>query len=84
LPACDGVWGSANGRKYLEVRFNSGAPTLAVGGQTGEMQIRLHHTNWSAHNEADDYSFAPLLTTFTDAPKVTLYRNGQLVWGVEP
>lgn len=79
-----GVWGSVNGRRYLEIRFNTGAPTLPAGGQTGEIQLRLHHTNWSAYNESDDHSFAPALTTLTDWQNVTLYHNGQLVWGVEP
>ncbi len=79
-----GVWGSADGRHYLEIRFNNGATTLPAGGQTGEIQLRLHHTNWAAYNESDDHSFAPALTTLTDWQNVTLYHNGQLVWGVEP
>ncbi|MCL4872365.1 MAG: glycoside hydrolase family 9, partial [Anaerolineae bacterium] len=79
-----GVWESVDGRQYLEVRFNTGATMLPAGGQTGEIQLRLHHTNWSAYNEADDYSFAPALTSLTDWQNVTLYHNGQLVWGIEP
>ena len=69
---------------YLQLAFGAGAGTLNGGGQTGEMQNRLHNQNWSSYNEADDYSYDPTKTAFADWNRVTLYRSGTLVWGVEP
>jgi cellulose 1,4-beta-cellobiosidase len=66
---------------YLEVAFTSG--TLAAGASTGDIQNRLNKTDWSNFNENDDYSHATN-TTYTDAPKITVYINGTLTYGTEP
>ncbi|MFG2626475.1 cellulose binding domain-containing protein [Streptomyces sp. NPDC048473] len=66
---------------YLEVGFSSG--TLAAGASTGEIQLRLNKTDWSNFNEADDYS-RTTAASFTDAPKVAVYADGDLVWGTAP
>jgi hypothetical protein len=70
------------GNRVLEVTFSGG--TLAPGAATGEIQTRLNHEDWALFNESDDWSFDPTKTAFTDWHKVTLYRRGQLVWGLEP
>jgi cellulose 1,4-beta-cellobiosidase len=69
---------------YLEVGFNAAAGSIAAGGQSGEIQARFAKTDWSNYNETGDYSFDPTKTAFTDWDHVTLYRNGVLVWGIEP
>jgi len=69
---------------YLEISFAAGAGTLAPGGQTGEIQNRFNKDNYSNYNEADDYSFDPARTAFSDWMRVTLYHNGGLIWGVDP
>jgi cellulose 1,4-beta-cellobiosidase len=69
---------------YLEVGFNAAAGSIAASGQSGEIQTRFAKTDWSDYNETGDYSFDPTKTSFTDWDHVTLYRNGALVWGVEP
>jgi cellulose 1,4-beta-cellobiosidase len=69
---------------YLDVGFNAAAGSIAAGGQSGEIQARFAKTDWSNYNETGDYSFDPTRTVFTDWDHVTLYRNGTLVWGVEP
>ncbi|WP_442810947.1 GH12 family glycosyl hydrolase domain-containing protein [Streptomyces sp. NBC_01217] len=66
---------------YLEVGFSGG--TLAAGASTGEIQLRLNKTDWSGFNEADDYSWATN-TSFTDAPKIAVHADGDLVWGTAP
>jgi endo-1,4-beta-xylanase len=66
---------------YLEVGFSSG--TLNAGGNTGEIQNRFNKNDWSNYNENDDWSFGAN-TTYADAPHVTLYQSGSLVWGAEP
>ena len=48
------------------------------------MQNRIHNQNWTNYNEANDYSYDGTKTAFADWNRVTLYRNGALVWGTEP
>lgn len=69
---------------YLEVSFNPDAGVLAPGASTGEIQTRINKTDWSNYNESDDYSYKGTQTSFADHTKVTLYHNGELVWGTEP
>ncbi len=71
-----------NADYYLEVGFTSG--TLAPGASTGEIQNRFSKNDWTNYNESGDYSFDGTKTAFTDWSRVTLYRNGTLVWGTEP
>jgi hypothetical protein len=70
--------------RYLEVGFAPAAGFVAAGADTGEIQARCQKADYSPYQEADDYSFDPAATAFADAPRVTLYRQGVLVWGVEP
>jgi len=72
----------ANG--YLEIGFVEAAGSLAPASGTGEIQGRCQKADYSPYQEADDYSFDPTATAYADAPLVTLYRQGVLVWGVEP
>jgi endoglucanase len=69
---------------YLQLSFGSGAGSIAANGSSGEIQARFNKTDWTNFNEADDYSFDATKTAFADWSRVTLYRNGQLVWGTEP
>ncbi|WP_020597374.1 cellulose binding domain-containing protein [Spirosoma panaciterrae] len=68
---------------YVEYGFEAGAGQLAAGGQSGLIQTRIAKQTWTAFNEADDYSYVNN-TDFATTSKVTLYRNGTLIWGVEP
>src|SRR5262249_18319787 len=69
---------------YLQLSFSAGAGSFAAGQQSGESQTRLHNQNWSNYTEGNDYSYDATKTSFADWTKVTLYRNGTLVWGTEP
>lgn len=69
---------------YLEVGFSSGAGNLGAGANSGEIQLRLAQDDWSNYNESNDYSFDPTKLAFADWSRVTLYRNGTLIWGQEP
>lgn len=69
---------------YLEISFSSGAGSIAAGGQSGDIQIRIAKNDWSNFTEIGDYSFDLTKTVFTDWNKVTLYQSGTLVWGVTP
>jgi hypothetical protein len=67
---------------FLEISFTSG--NVAAGSATGEIQIRVAKHDWKPFDQADDYSFAADVKQFADARRVTLYRQGELVWGKEP
>ncbi|WP_186331878.1 glycoside hydrolase family 6 protein [Paenibacillus xylanexedens] len=83
------VVGAANidrtfGDGYVELSFKSGAGSIAAGGQSGDIQLRMFKTDWSNFDESDDYSYDPTKTSYQDWNKVTLYQGGSLVWGIEP
>jgi hypothetical protein len=69
---------------YFQIGFASGAGNLAAGGNTGEIQISAHKSDFSAYTETNDYSFDATKTAYADWNKVTLYQNGTLIWGIEP
>jgi len=69
---------------YLELRFASGAGSLAPGASTGEIQSRVAKSDWTAYDERDDWSYAASRTQFTPASQVTVYVDGVLAWGSEP
>jgi len=70
--------------RYLEIGFTSGAGTLAPGASTGDAQLRLNKTDWSAFTESNDYSWSGTQTGYGDWTKITVYVNGTLAWGTEP
>jgi len=70
--------------RYLEVGFTSGAGTLAPGASTGDAQLRLNKTDWSAFTESNDHSWSGTQTGYGDWTKITVYVNGTLAWGTEP
>lgn len=69
---------------YLEIGFTAGAGVLAPGANTGQIQSRFSKNDWSAYTQTGDHSFDPLKTQFADWTKITVYRNGVLIWGIEP
>ncbi|WP_230873677.1 lytic polysaccharide monooxygenase [Paenibacillus woosongensis] len=69
---------------YVELGFSSGAGSIAAGGQSGEIQLRMSKADWSNFNEENDYSFDGTKTAFADWSRVVLYQNGTAVWGNEP
>ncbi|MNP16401.1 Endoglucanase 1 precursor [compost metagenome] len=73
-----------NADTYIELSFSTGAGSIPAGGQTGDIQLRMAKSDWTNFNESNDYSFDSTKTSYTDSSKVTLYQNGNLVWGVEP
>lgn len=70
--------------RYLEIGFTA-AGNLVPGQSTGEIQLRVHKDDWSNFLQTNDYSMdLDQHFVFEDWLKVTLYRNGVLVWGIEP
>jgi Cellulose binding domain len=75
----------SNANTYLEISFKAGAGSVAAGQNSGEIQTRIHHVNWSNFNTTETYSFiADPSFVYKDTQTVTLYQNGALIWGVEP
>ncbi|WP_281886294.1 cellulose binding domain-containing protein [Paenibacillus sp. YYML68] len=69
---------------YLEVGFTTGAGSLAAGGDTGSIKVRMNNSDWSNYNEANDYSYDASRTSLADYSKITIHHNGTLVWGTAP
>jgi cellulose 1,4-beta-cellobiosidase len=69
---------------YLEISFGAGAGSIPANGQSGEIHARFAKSDWSNFNESDDYSYDGTKSSFVDWSKVTLYLNGQRLWGNEP
>jgi hypothetical protein len=75
----------AKANTYLEIGFTAAAGSIAAGQNSGEIQTRIHHVNWSEFITTDSYSFiSDPSFVYKDTQTVTLYLNGVLVWGVEP
>ncbi|MES1171647.1 MAG: cellulose binding domain-containing protein [Bacteroidota bacterium] len=74
----------AGANRYLEIGFVAGAPTLAAGGQTADIQTSFHYSGFATVNRENDYSFDATKTALTDWTHVALYHNGNKVWGSEP
>lgn len=69
---------------YMEISFSAGAGSIGADASSGEIQNRFNKTNYATINQANDYSFDPTKTSYADWDRVTLYKNGILVWGIEP
>ena len=71
------------GDRYLQMGFTEG--TLAPGAKTGAIQVQVFRSNGGSgpFDQSDDYSHTTR-TTLGDAPNVTGYLDGTLVWGSAP
>lgn len=68
----------------IQVSFSSAAGSIATNANSGEIQLRFNKSDWSNYNQANDYSWNQNQTSYASWSQVTLYQNGQLVWGTEP
>lgn len=69
---------------YLEIGFTSQAGTLSPNTSV-EVKVRLNKGDWTNYNQSNDYSFNPTASTYTtNWTKVTGYRSGSLIFGIEP
>jgi len=69
--------------RVLRLSFRSGAGSIEPDGSVS-VAVAFRYTDNSAYDESNDYSYEPQATAAVDTSRVTLYRNGLLVWGVEP
>ena len=84
---CSNVRGSFDAKedaeKYLRIDFGPAAGVIEQGQDSGEIKIRFNRNDWSPLEQSDDYSFSPV-TEYVEWDRVTLYVDGQRVWGKEP
>lgn len=73
----------SNGLFKLHIRFNLPQARLEPGQSSGEIKLRFNRHDWSDMNQADDFSFSGTAEQ-QDWERVTLYVNGQQVWGNLP
>lgn len=66
---------------YLEVGFSAGS--LAAGRDTGDIQLRMAKTDWTAFDETDDHS-RTTATSYTEAPAIPAYLGTVRAWGMPP
>jgi endoglucanase len=68
----------------LTISFGSAAGSLAPGANTGPIQDRFNHADWSNYTQTNDYSFNAAATSFTGNPRVTVAFNGAVISGTVP
>ena len=71
-----------NANTYLELRVNPVANTLYPLTSTGTIQYRITKSDWSSFNQLNDYSYQA--GPMAENDNVTIYYQGQLVYGAEP
>ncbi|AWW32789.1 hypothetical protein DN752_23055 [Echinicola strongylocentroti] len=70
------------GYTFLEMDFQSGIDLIG-GMSTGDIQTRIAKNDWTDFSEDDDHSFIAS-SSYVENQKVTLYYNGNLIWGTVP
>ena len=75
----------AKANTYLELGFTVAAGSIAPNTNSGEIQTRIHHVNYSNFQTNQSYSFiSDPSFVYKPSMTVTVYLNGVLVWGQEP
>jgi len=75
----------AKANTYVELGFTAAAGSIAPGSNSGEIQTRIHHADYSNFQTTETYSFiADPSFVYKPSMTVTVYINGVLVWGQEP
>lgn len=73
---------SAGAADYVELSFTAG--TIPAKGESGEIQSRIHKSDWSNYDETDDYSYQAGQLQFGERDRAVIDVNGATVYGIEP
>jgi len=68
---------------YMEYSFVPGGK-LNANSNSGVIRTRFANQDWSDFSEADDYSYQANTGSYGTNNRITLYRNGKLIFGEEP
>ncbi|WP_062617492.1 PKD domain-containing protein [Flammeovirga sp. SJP92] len=79
----DGTFATYQGEQFVELAFASSG-MLNGKSNTGEIQLRMHQSSYQMNDQSNDFSFNAAQSSFGPNVKITLYRKGELVWGIEP
>lgn len=80
-----GIGTPATADTELVLEFGSGAGSLAPGANSGPIEFRIFHQDFSTMTQADDYSFNAADTTPKPNPNIdSLIVGSELNWGVPP
>jgi hypothetical protein len=72
-----------NAFDYIEYSFDATAGTLTAGSNSGVIESGAANANWANFIESNDFSYQAG-SAYAANSKITLYRNGTLIWGTEP
>ncbi|WP_047419474.1 DUF5722 domain-containing protein [Cellulophaga sp. Hel_I_12] len=67
---------------YLEMTFDTNKKIAALG-NSGEIKTRIAKSNWTNFDEGDDFSYSNH-NQYLETNTITVYWDGQLIWGNEP
>ena len=88
---CGGLTGSfgtlndvAGTNRYFELGFAADAGYLYGGKQIDDLMLRFNQSNHAPYDEMTHYSRPATPETYTEWETITLYYQGNLVWGIEP
>jgi len=68
---------------YMEYSFLPSGK-LNANSNSGVIRTRFANQDWSEFSEADDYSYQANTANYGTNNRITLYRNGKLIFGEEP
>ncbi|UOQ67880.1 cellulose binding domain-containing protein [Hymenobacter volaticus] len=78
------TFGQAGSQTYAELHFAAGLGNFSPLSTTGNIQYRLAKADWSDFNQANDFSYQAAAATLVENAHITVYVQGQLVYGQEP
>jgi hypothetical protein len=78
------TFGKAGSETYAELRFAAALGTLAPLSSTGNVQYRLAKADWSNFTLTNDFSYQVAASALAENTHVTVYQQGQLIYGQEP
>ncbi|OEK08270.1 hypothetical protein A8C32_02095 [Flavivirga aquatica] len=84
IPGVQGTFVETGNNSYLELNFTDASGSIPPNSKTGIIQTRSHLTNYKPFDQSNDYSFIEKQKSLGLNPKITLYKSGTLVWGIEP
>lgn len=71
---------------YFEVTFSTDSAEVlgANGGSSGRLKLSVQKPKFAVQDVTNDYSYDGRMLSLSDWPKVTLQRDGQLLYGTPP
>ena len=78
------TFGKAGTETYAELRFAASLGSLAPLSNSGILEYRINKADWSFFNQVNDYSYRAASLLPAENNHLTIYQQGQLIYGQEP